>query len=638
MSLTVALYDLFDVGAGGYILDPIPDATDIRWLDEFNGPGSGSFRVPLGSASAAAIQKHMIVECYYDGTCVFSFSVENVQASPVAEAGQAWLTVSGRGVLAWLGDGVLVPKSGDSDSAGSTKPFNFCDPIGYGKTLGVTWGACTSVSTTEPDGWPDPAALWISTSTGSGTVGAYFRKSFSAGTAKRVRVSVGSTAPFTVLMDGWTIMALGARTGYGEFRTVDLEVTSGTHYLGIVSPSAGCQVIVSVKEIDETTGQLTSVLLRSSTAWSGTTDGPAWTAGEILRQAMYECYWERDITRIAGIGIGFADATDSDSEAWNARPWREWPAGTDLLSLVTDIVEFGVDVWMDPFYYELKAWNQRGTDLSATVALTPGVNIESYDVTDSFVEISNVWVVRDGGQTWETWGITDSIKREGVVTAGDTLRNSDVAAFASQAIYATRPGPIVSNASCIPVAGAEPWLDFNPGDTITAPGIDGTPVDARVMGIAVWQDDNVVRFTPDLELGAAMTRRYALEADGKYAQTLARQTWDGSFGGQVQNATPLDDLGNGLGNPFGVDNLVGDLGIDPDGVIVSDTEPSYPSDGTVWADPSTGEISVWDPNGGGLGVPDWTIVGGGGGTGTDEVWIGPTAPGTGYKLWVDTST
>lgn len=621
---------VYDLLLDDYVADPLDDVLTARWLDEYNGVGSGEVSVPLSSPSAALLTKHRIVELWYEGACRFAFSVEQRSTTVVGEAGTQVRTVSGRGLLAWLADAVLVPQAGEA-TMGTTRPFNFVSHDVGPRSLGATWGACASMSTTEPDGWPDAAAVWIQATAGSGTVGSYMRSAFAASGQKRVRLAVGSTAPFTVLVDGYEVMALGARTGYSEFRTVDLEVPTGTHRIGVVSPSASCQVIVSLREIDETTGNLTAVLLRSSTAWTGTTDGPAWTTGDVLQTSLVEAQ-AGGITRLGNLVWDFDADTDSNGDLWASRVWREWPAGTDLLSLAYDLVEFGCDLEMDHYNWRLSMVNMpRGS--TVPVALTPGVNIESYSVEDGYVEISNVWVVRDGGKTWQEWGIPDDFRRDGMVQAGDALRNSDVAAFAGQAIYSTRPGPVVSNAVCIPVTGAVPYVNFNVGDTITAPDEDGSPTAARVMGLAVWMDNvGTVRFTPDLELGAAGTRRFALEADGKYAQTLARQTWDGSLGGRVQNASPLDGIDGATSNPFDAGSpITGDLGVPPGSVLTSETEPLSPGDGQIWLDPSTGELSVWDDT-----LPGWTPAGGGG---PDEVYVGADTPptDTGLKLWVDTS-
>lgn len=620
---------VYDLLLDDYVADPLDDVLTARWLEEYNGVGSGEVSVPLSSPSAELLTKHRVVELWYEGDCRFAFSVEQRSTTVVGEAGTRVRSVSGRGLLAWLADGVLVPQAGEA-TMGTTRPFNFVSHDVGSRTLGATWGACTSVSTTEPDGWPDPAALWITATAGSGTVGSYMRSAFAASGQKRVRLAVGSTAPFTVLVDGYEVMALGARTGYSEFRTVDLDVPTGTHQIGVVSPSASCQVIVSLREIDEETGNLAAILLRSSTAWTGTTDGPAWTPGDVLATSVSECQ-AIGINRLDNVTLDFDADVDADGAPWASRVWREWPAGTDLLSLAQDLVEFGCDLVMDHYNWRLGMVNMpRGSTVPVT--LSPGVNIESYSVEDGYVEISNVWVVRDGGKTWQEWGVPDDFRRDGVVQAGDALRNSDVAAFAGQAIYATRPGPVVSNATCIPVTGAVPYVDFTVGDTITAPDEDGNPAAARVMGLAVWMDDiGTIRFTPDLELGAAGTRRFALEADGKYAQTLARQTWDGSLGGLVQNASPLDGDGVGALNPFDAGStLTGDLGVPPGSVLTSPVEPLNPGDGQLWLDPTTGELSLWDE-----GLGDWKSAGGG----PDEVYIGSDTPptDTGLKLWVDTS-
>jgi len=76
-----------------------------------------------------------------------------------------------------------------------------------------------------------------------------------------------------------------------------------------------------------------------------------------------------------------------------------------------------------------------------------------------------------------------------------------------------------------------PYWAYKPGDTITVPDADGTPVRERVvsMRVSVDQDGNLA-FTPQL-------KDLVLEEEERFDQTIKKMT-NGTFGGSAASSTP----------------------------------------------------------------------------------------------------
>lgn len=602
------------VAIGGTTLT---SADGIAWMEEFNGTGAGQLRVPVAHSDAALVTRDAEVVVSYKGTPVGRWVVERITTVIVGEAGTVYRQATGRGLLCVLEDGLCVYFVG-GEAVGLTRPFNL-GSVDAPAEVTADLNAVTVASGPMPDGWPDSVATWIRADDAeTGTDGTYLRKTFAiAGDDTRARLYVAADSPVTVLLDGVTVVGL-SQPGEARFVTADVRMVSGTHNLVVVCPTITAKVCLSLRQTD-IYGALTGErLVRSSSAWVGSRDSFTWRASDVLAQAMTDCA-DRDIARVAAL-LGDADITDSA-----ARVWREWPASTTVLSLAADLVEFGVDVWVDAAGV-LRTADQRG-DQKPGVALTPGVNIQAYTVEQDCRGVSWMWNVIDNGVfpawAWTVdagWAVEHGGTREGMVQIPNTVRLSDIDVYAQTVIDAVTRPAYVRDARCVPVDGCEPFLDFEVGDWITAPDADGEPAWARVLSIAIEQDGEGVVYVPSLELGESPRRRYALEADGKYAATLARQLWGGSMGGAAQNAVPPETAGQ----PDPPPPL-------PEGIpIVGPDEPVNPNDGQVWVNPGDGTVSVWDPD-----AEEWVEVGGGGGAA--EVYVGEDWPpeGEGLRLWAD---
>lgn len=185
-------------------------SADRQFLDEYNGVGSGGLRVPATHADATELTRDRVIRYWYKDIpdAVFASILENRKTAVVAEAGDAWTEVSGRGLLSWLEDAVVLPyvydktklpagykilgdgtketvQSNIMANAPDVRAFNFgsrdafshemFDDTGPGSggadpalnatwlpTIGVKWSARTDLVKGNPVLWPDHDAYWIS--------------------------------------------------------------------------------------------------------------------------------------------------------------------------------------------------------------------------------------------------------------------------------------------------------------------------------------------------------------------------------------------------------------------------------------------------------------------------------------------
>ncbi len=185
-------------------------SADRQFLDEYNGVGSGGLSVPATHSDAAELTRDRVVKYWYKDNpdAVFASILENRKTAVVAEAGDAWTEVSGRGLLSWLEDAVVLPYVYDKtklpagykilgdgsketvqseimQNAPDVRAFNFgsrdafshemFDDTGPGSggadpalnatwlpTFGVKQGLRTDFMKGNPVQWPDHNAEWIS--------------------------------------------------------------------------------------------------------------------------------------------------------------------------------------------------------------------------------------------------------------------------------------------------------------------------------------------------------------------------------------------------------------------------------------------------------------------------------------------
>lgn len=82
-----------------------------QFLDEYNGVGSGSLRIPKPHIDAALLQRDRVIRFYYRDIpdAVFASVIQGRSTQVIGTPGDEWVTVNGPGTLSWLEDAVVLP-------------------------------------------------------------------------------------------------------------------------------------------------------------------------------------------------------------------------------------------------------------------------------------------------------------------------------------------------------------------------------------------------------------------------------------------------------------------------------------------------------------------------------------------------
>ena len=110
------------------------------------------------------------------------------------------------------------------------------------------------------------------------------------------------------------------------------------------------------------------------------------------------------------IGFDFTNSAPT-SGSWSTEADLTVKVGSDLLTVLDDMVDLGIDFWLHPVDLTLKAWESRGTDQSATVMFDTGDNLIRYSTmterpikTVALVRVKNGWLAAANGDLRDASG------------------------------------------------------------------------------------------------------------------------------------------------------------------------------------------------------------------------------------------
>jgi hypothetical protein len=510
---------------GTTVKQPIKARRGLRFMEEHNGPGFGTIAIPLSQASAVAYDD--VVKLRYNGTTVSAFMVETIGKVWVDVDG-SWVTISGRGLLAWLDDAIVYPQWGLRYYSPVDRPFDFAGVGGnfesrvvWTRPLGTQYRNMTDYRKGLPAKWPDRFAYWIwkTSPTASVADGArnWFRSSITLSSTTRLRFYATADNFFRLFVDGTLLLSTSDLRGEGatwkKLASRTITLGAGTHHLAAVvtngangSGTNRAGFLCTVTKVTSD-GKPGAVVRRSNkTQWWVTDDEPRWYPAEILDVLRSEAI-ARGASRLSYMTIGWTNTADSSSRAWSTTVVRKIRCGTSLLDVASLCVDLGIDLWLDPASQTLNAYETRGTDRSATVSLRIRKNLESYALRGDATGKTHALVRSADGWTAvsNTAGITSRGRRETFLEFGNTRSETTAAAGANRILSRTAKTTItVERVLAYPTTDAKPFLDFAPGDRIKAVGLDGTQKNARVLSITIAENDTTgaVEYEPELEVSA----------------------------------------------------------------------------------------------------------------------------------------
>jgi hypothetical protein len=515
--LEVRLYDT----DGSTPLGVLSRRRGVSVREVFNGVGFGQVTVP--AADASSVDYDQVVKVAYDGTVVAGFIVEEKSRAHLDANGLPWVTLRGRGLLAWLEDAVVYPAWGLKLYSPVDRPFNFAgkggnweDRVTWTTPLGVPYTSTATVRAGFPRKWPDRRAQWIWKTNPAAATAAdsrnYFRTTFTLTTGRNVRFYVSADNRFNLYVDGTLVLKTSDLKGEGQtwkktaVRTMYFD--AGTHYVAVSAANGGygsatnlAGLLMTITQV-QSNGRPGKVLRRSSTTgWTVTDDEPRWYPSEIVENLLTEAV-TRGVDRISNLSVGWTDDEDSSGRDWTTTAALKIRCGTTYLDVVHRMVDLGIDWWLDPATNTLEAYETRGTNRATTVLLKVAKNLAAYETTGSSTGKTAALV-----RSADRW--TSATNSAGVTARGETfLEFGNLTGTATPSSAASRVlartaavGVRVERVSCIPTADARPFLDFAPGDRVSAPSSTGAPTTARVLSITLLEDESgLVTYEPELEV------------------------------------------------------------------------------------------------------------------------------------------
>ena len=261
--------------------------------------------------------------------------------------------------------------------------------------------------------------------------------------------------------------------------------------------------ILTGLEVNNNGKETSTVVVRTNTSWQVSSTEPYWRPAIILRSLIEEAA-ARGVYRIPQIGFDFNNAAPT-SGSWSTEADLTIKVGSDLLTVLDDMVDLGIDFWLHPVDLELKAWESRGTDRSATVMFDTGDNLIRYSTmterpikTVALVRVKNGWLAAANGDLLDASG-----RREAFLEYGNMTSEDKAKAQASRVLSRSGRAQVSAGGVEVAITGStRPYLDFNVGDTvaIVGPSATGTPGRARVLSIALKDEGGRLNFQPELEV------------------------------------------------------------------------------------------------------------------------------------------
>lgn len=517
-------------------------AVSVHKSDELLDP---SLAAPYG---AALLATGNIVKMWLGAKCVNGFVIRQRETTLVSsgETVDMWKTVSGPTVERLLDEIIIMHEGGIRPDSLADRMYGWASPRGEWYVAGQWNDQYNSNSQTNPPGlpskppaerpkykqpkhWPDPKARWLWLGTkASQNEGGYlpprrpqgnhfFRKQVvipKHGTD--VRLFVTGDAHLKVYIDGDLVIARkGLSKGYRTFAKHDTRLTAGAHTIAVHMEKmeatdtgdrnyAFMFTMMSLKN----NGDPDDVLVRSNSRWEcyHGPRPPGWNRAQILRNIVLEAR-ARGNDYANALTFGFTGSTDSNGRAWmEEKGSQTLKVGTSALNVALQLSERpGFDFWVNPNTMTLEAARRRGVDKAGSVALSLGMNLMDWGLTETD-EVKNVFLVQyDGGffVMRSPWSVRQFGEREAYIELGG-IKSKAAARNILQRLMSQVDGTVKASGSpsvvirrekdrrgsVVGVEGSHPFLDFDCGDIVSATNEDLTMKRCRTVGLVGTEDDD----------------------------------------------------------------------------------------------------------------------------------------------------
>lgn len=491
-------------------------------LDQINDLGAGSFKVAKRDKHLVKkpqlLDSRNVCKVRVDGVITQAFLIRDKINTPVNEAGESSIQVSGPGLKEWFDDAELYPFHTLRPYSSSARYFNFASEMGswYSnydwidptplfrvKSPGNTWEK-------NPDKWPGGAEqarwIWVEPySPDASTIPCYFRYTIELATSGTYSIYSAADDQYELYVDGEFIARSDEKSSaLSEASRVELELAAGTHVIGYKawnfttangSPRGPAGLLMAMFKVSNASKE-TLVGRSGAAGWkclAYPTEAPGWTLGEVLISLLNEAE-ARGVRSMGWLNPNFTAANDSYGTPWAERKEWYWDIGTPYSKLIMEL-EDTYDVWINPSNLQLNVVPERGVDRTVVIGSKPPVEFKlGRDVISTEVQtrgkIKNALLIStDDGWVERTAGST-SMNKYGRIEGSMSVPGSGAGATTvAQMIFKQRAEAEEGASYKLLMNRWTPMVDFNVGDWVLAPNSSGQSVSRRVMSISVTEDD-----------------------------------------------------------------------------------------------------------------------------------------------------
>lgn len=556
------------------LLDFLPRRTQFTSLEEIKNVGGGSVAVLANDPSIvenpALLEYQNVVKVKHDGKVTGAFLIQNQESVTVSageHADEAYL-LSGEGLRAWFRMAQVYPLGGLEVDSPDSRRFSYTTPRGtwYDVARWVTPSAIQQYNMDPNDGpfgtapaqWPDiPSAKWIWGQAGTGNAAAgmnYFRYEFStqAGQSSKHSLFAAARSSMTVYLDGEQIMQTEADDWFSTMRS-DFTLKPGAHVLAVAAKADDGHPAGLIAALFRDNILLTATGAEDATNWKVNaypTQAPGWTVGEIILTLLDEAQ-DRGVLFPGWLTPTFTEKEDSYGNAWGTSLDWVFDTGTELIDVIAQMEEVGVDLWIDPDTYELHMAGTRGADKSVQsntaepVALRIGKNLSRAEQRGKSELKNTLSVKTDSGWFVQQDSATASVSKYGRVEGLlSTNLNPELSRQVSKVVFEQKALPwTASTYSLVPVAGAVPYEDFEVGDWVLAPNKSGVLERVRVLSLSISESSPTGSASYAIEFGTI-----AEDMEDRFNRWL-RGLNKGSLSGSVMNSSPITSRPPSTGSP-----------------------------------------------------------------------------------------
>lgn len=490
--LSVELYS-----SANAFIKTLDDVKQISFRDVNGDAGSGQIEMDYGDADLADCTRKRILKFLDDGDTKFACVIGPRSQSTIGaqEKASKRRSLGGVGVAGLLrnacvlseldvglqspqqrGFGYMSSDFDDSAWDAATQLYLQGEPVfGYGPLY--------------PAGWPDSTAWWIWSRLPEATPGPTLPPMPVGKIYARKQLVVpddGEVAFYIACDDAWKMwvaadMVAQRNEAYAwrEVTTHKMFLPAGTYQLAfelenVARPSVETNYAGFLFAAYSTGfgGINVDLLLHSDDTWLVSdypTEAPGMTPGALWQIVLDELHFLGFLTEVTQ--GAWTDALDSDGNAWTETVCMTVPVGQDLFTLARAMDATCMDWWIDPDTLQLELYNQGARGGSSGVTLSEGTHYRDLSHQDAEQPPTHLLVRKSTGE----WTLLDSgDSSQPVLTYMDAGgAPDDGQATKSGAAVFAHPADTLS-AAVESRSGAEPWVDYTPGQTFSTIDIGGT--------------------------------------------------------------------------------------------------------------------------------------------------------------------